>query len=264
MRLRRQCWRCRQLAASVDTQATASSNGGQKVLRYALRAAETGFDPAQISDLYSRTIVAHIFDSPYAYDFIARPTKLVLNTAEALPEISADFTTFTVRIRRGIYFQDHPAFKGLKRELTADDYIYAIKRFYDPKFKSPSVYVLENSKILGLSELRAAALKGAKFEYDRQVDGLQALDRYTFRVKLGEPSPRFHHNLADNAFIGAMAREVDEMYDEKQIMANPVGTGPYRLVDWRRSSRIVLEVIPVTAKISTTSRRRRVTGSVKE
>ena len=33
------------------------------------------------------------------------------------------------------------------------------------------------------------------------------------------------------------------MYDENQMMANPVGTGPYRLVDWRRSSRIVPEEI---------------------
>lgn len=224
--------------------ATTQDASEQKVLRYALRAAETGFDPAQISDLYSRTIAAHIFDSPLAYDFIARPTKLVVNTAAALPDISGDFRTFTIRIRPGIYFQDHPAFKGLKRELVAMDYLYAIRRFYDPKFKSPSIYILENSKILGLSELRAAALKGAKFNYDQEVDGLQALDRYTFRIKLGEPTPRFHHNLADNAFIGAVAREVDEMYDEKEIMANPVGTGPFRLVDWRRSSRIVLERNP--------------------
>lgn len=232
-------------AASASAVAqSGNGDGGLKVLRYALRAAETGFDPAQVSDLYSRTIIAHIFDSPYGYDFIARPTKISLNTAAALPEISSDFTSFTVRIRPGIYFQDHPAFNGKKRELVAQDYLYAIRRFYDPKFKSPNVYLLENSKILGLSELRAAALKGAKFDYNRDVDGLQALDRYTFRIKLGEPTPRFHHYLADNAFLGAVAREVDEMYDDKQMMANPVGTGPFRLADWRRSSRIVLERNP--------------------
>lgn len=235
------------LPAAAGTSAIAQSsngNGGQKVLRYAMRAAETGFDPAQINDLYSRTIVAHIFESLLAYDFIARPAKMVANTAEALPEISSDFTSFTLRVRPGIYFQEHPAFKGQRRELIAQDYVYSIKRFYDPKFKSPSVYLLDNSKILGLSELRAAALKGAKFDYDREVDGVRALDRYTLQIKLGEPAPRFHHFLADNGFVGAVAREVDQMYDDKQMMANPVGTGPYRLVDWRRSSRIVLERNP--------------------
>jgi ABC-type transport system substrate-binding protein len=220
------------------------SNGAKKVLRYAFRVAETGFDPAQVSDLYSRTVIAHIFESPLAYDFLARPAKLVPNTAAALPEISSDFTTFTIRLQPGIFFDDHPAFKGRKRELIAGDYVYSFKRFYDPKFKSPNVYLLENSKLLGLSELRAAALKGAKFDYDREVEGIRALDRYTFRIKLGEPTPRFHHLMADNALLCAVAREVAEMYDDKQMQANPVGTGPYRLVDWRRSSRMILERNP--------------------
>ena len=223
---------------------SANGNGAKKVLRYAFRVAETGFDPAQVSDLYSRTIIAHIFDSPLAYDFLARPAKLVPNTAASLPEISSDFMTFTVRLRPGIFFDDHPAFKGKKRELVADDYVYSFKRFYDPKFKSPNIYLLENAKLLGLSVLRAAALKGAKFDYDREVEGISALDRYTFRIRLGEPTPRFHHLMADNGFLCAVAREVAEMFDDKQMMANPVGTGAYRLAEWRRSSRIVLERNP--------------------
>ncbi|HVE90549.1 MAG TPA: ABC transporter substrate-binding protein [Burkholderiaceae bacterium] len=231
-------------ASPIAGAQSSAGSGPQKVLRYAFRVAETGFDPAQVNDFYSSSIVANIFDAPLAYDFLARPAKVVTNTAEALPEISADFTTITVRIRPGIYFQDHPAFKGQRRELVAQDYVYSIKRFYNPKFKSQNVTLLENSKLLGLSELRAAALKGAKFDYDREVEGVRALDRYTLRIKLGDPGPRFHFHLANSSFLGAVAREVDEMYDEKAMMANPVGTGPYRLADWRRSSRIVLEKNP--------------------
>jgi ABC-type transport system substrate-binding protein len=169
---------------------------------------------------------------------------VVPNSAERLPEISADFTTLTLRIRRGIHFQDHPAFKGQRRELVAQDYVYSIKRIYDPKFKSPRVYLLENARILGMSEIRAAALKGAKFDYDREVEGVRALDRYTLQLRFAEPNPRFHLYLADNSFLGAVAREVVEMYDEKQLMGHPLGTGPFRLADWRRSSRIVLERNP--------------------
>jgi ABC-type transport system substrate-binding protein len=215
-----------------------------KVLRYAFRVAETGFDPAQVNDLYSSTIIANIFDAPLTYDYLARPAKVVPNTAERLPEISADFTTLTLRIRRGIHFQDHPAFKGQRRELVAQDYVYSIKRIYDPKFKSPRVYLLENARILGISEIRAVALKGAKFDYDREVEGVRALDRYTLQLRFAEPNPRFHLYLADNSFLGAVAREVVEMYDEKQLMGHPLGTGPFRLADWRRSSRIVLERNP--------------------
>ncbi len=121
--------------------------------------------------------------------------------------------------------------------------MYSAKRHYNPKFKSPRIYLLENAGLLGMSEIRAATLKGAKFDYDREVEGVRALDRYTFRIKLAQPAPRFHFYLADTWF-GAVAREVDEMYDDKQMLANPVGTGPYRLADWRRSSRMVFEKNP--------------------
>jgi ABC-type transport system substrate-binding protein len=217
---------------------------GQKVLRYAFRVAETGFDPAQVNDLYSSNVIANIFEAPLTYDFLARPARIVPNTAAALPEITDEFRTLTFRLRPGIYFQEHPAFKGRPRELVAQDYVYSIKRIYDPRLKSPRVYLLENAQLLGMNELRAAALKGASFDYDHDVDGIRALDRYTFRIRLGEPSPRFHQYLADNSFLGAVAREVAELYDDKQLLGNPVGTGPFRLADWRRSSRIVLERNP--------------------
>ena len=229
---------------AVPAGAARAQPGEARVLRYAFRVAETGFDPAQVNDLYSNTINANIFDAPLTYDFLARPAKIVPNTAVELPEISGDFTTLTFRIRPGIHFQDHPAFKGRRRELVAADYVYAIKRFYDPRYKSPRLYLLDNAKILGLAQLRAAALKGGKFDYDAEVDGVRALDRYTLRVRLGEPSPRFYQYFADNGFLGAVAREVCEAYDEKAIMGQPVGTGPFRLTDWRRSSRIVLERNP--------------------
>jgi len=232
-------------AAAHPAPAQPRTDGARpKVLRYAFRVAETGFDPAQVNDLYSSTIISNIFDAPLTYDFLARPVKVVPNTAVALPEISADFTTLTLRLRPGIHFQDHPAFKGTRRELVAQDYVYSIKRIYDPKLKSPRVYLLENARILGMSEIRAAALKGAKFDYEREVDGVRALDRYTLQLRFAEPNPRFHLYLADNSFLGAVAREVAEMYDEKQLMGHPVGTGPFRLADWRRSSRIVLERNP--------------------
>ena len=44
-----------------------------KVLRYAARAAETGFDPVQVTDKYSRDICANIFDTPLRYDLMDRP-----------------------------------------------------------------------------------------------------------------------------------------------------------------------------------------------
>jgi ABC-type transport system substrate-binding protein len=230
--------------AAVTAQATPAASPQPKVLRYAFPVAETGFDSAQITDLYSRTVAAGIFEAPLEFEFLASPARLRPNTAAAMPEVSDDFRTFTFRIRPGIRFADDPAFGGRPRELTAADYVYAIKRHYDPRWKSGNLYLLENDRILGLSELRREALaSGRPFDYDREVEGLRALDRYTFQVRLAEPKPRFLHHFSDGSFTGAVAREVVEAYGDR-IGEHPVGTGPFRLAQWRRSSLIVLERNP--------------------
>ena len=219
-----------------------------RTLRYAFPIAESGFDPAQISDTYSRVVTAHIFEALYAYDHLARPAKFVLLTAAAMPEASEDFRTWTVKLRPGIFFAVDPAFKGpngqIPRELVAADYIYAFKRFADPKVKSPLWASMENRKLLGLSGLRKQALDSKQpFDYDKPIEGLRALDRYTLQFKVEDPLPRMQEMLAVSDLFGAVAREVTEFYGDK-IAEHPVGTGPFKLAQWRRSSLIVLERNP--------------------
>jgi ABC-type transport system substrate-binding protein len=224
--------------------ASTAQSTAPKVLRYAFRQPESGFDPAQIYDIYSRTVAANIFEAPLQFDYLARPPRVTPNTAAALPEISADYTTYTLRIRPGIYFDNDPAFNGKKRELTAHDYVYSFKRHFDPRWKSPNLYLLENAKIVGMAAVRQAALRDKQpFNYEREVEGLRALDRYTFQIRFAEPQPRFIYLLTDPAFLGGVAREVVEAYGD-QIMEKPVGTGPFRLAQWRRASKTVLERNP--------------------
>ncbi|MDN3918982.1 ABC transporter substrate-binding protein [Roseateles violae] len=216
-----------------------------KVLRYAFNAGETGFDPAQLSDLYSRIVTGHIFDGLYDYDYLARPYLLRPNVAEGMPQVSEDFRVWTVKLRPGIFFADDAAFKGAKRELVAEDFVYALKRFADPVNKSPNYSNLNDAGILGLDELRQQALKSKKpFDYDRTIEGLRALDRYTLQFRLREPRPRFLFTLAQGDLFGAVAREVIEHYGQDHAMEHPVGTGPFRLTKWRRNSLIVLEKNP--------------------
>jgi ABC-type transport system substrate-binding protein len=216
----------------------------RKVLRLAFTRAETSMDPAHIVDLYSRVLTAHIFEAPYTYDHLARPAKFRPQTAVGMPEVSDDFRVWTVRIKPGIYFNDDPAFKGKQRELVAADYVYAFKRIVDPKNKSPVVAGILEQKFVGLAALRDEAVKGNKpFDYDKPIAGLRAPDRYTLRVELEEPRPRFIETLAAPDLFGAVAREVVEHYGD-EIDGHPVGTGPFRLKSWRRSSEIVLERNP--------------------
>jgi ABC-type transport system substrate-binding protein len=217
----------------------------RKVLRVAFRVAETSFDPAKINDLYSRTVTPHIFEALYQYDHLARPAKIKPLLALGLPEMADGYRTWTVKVRPGIYFQSDPAFKGQRREVIAQDFIYPYQRIADPANKSPLWGFLEAQVgLVGLAELRQAALTGKQpFDYGAPIAGLRAVDRYTVQFKLKQPRPRFIETLAASDLLGAQAREVVEFYGEA-IDAHPVGTGPFRLKQWRRSSLIVLERSP--------------------
>jgi ABC-type transport system substrate-binding protein len=240
----RHCLAASALALLALTPAAAAEP--PKVLRYAFPVAETGFDPAKIGDIYSRIITAHIFEGLYSYDHLARPPRIVPLTAEGMPQHSEDFRQWTFKVRPGIYFADDPAFKGRRRELVADDYLYALKRVADPEVASSHWSEVEALGITGLAEYRATLRQGGNakpFDYDHPIAGLRLIDRYTLQLRLDKPRPRLPETLAQTDLYGGMAREVVEAYPGK-TMEHPVGTGPYQLKEWRRSSRIVLEKNP--------------------
>src|SRR5690348_12287270 len=213
----------------------------QKVLRVAFLIAETNFDPAAVSDLYSNNIIEEIFDSPLTYDFLARPAKLKPQTLEAMPEVTDNGRTYLLRLRKNVYYADDPVFKGRKRELVARDYEYAFKRIMDPAVRSPNTWLLEG-RVAGMEEAIERAKKTGKFDYDAPLPGIEVVDKYTLRIRLAKPDYNFLYILA-MPNIAAQAREVVEAYGA-DIGAHPVGTGPYRLVEWKRSAKIVIERNP--------------------
>ena len=206
------------------------------------RRRETGFDPARVNDLYSNTINEAIFDRLLTYDYLARPAKLVPMAAEAMPEVAENGKVYTFRIRKGIYFTPDPAFKGAKRELVAQDFVYSFMRFVDPKIRSP--YALprrrqdrgpRRSRRAG-EEDRQVRLRrqGARDGGGRSLHAALPARRRTTTTSRTSPSQLPSY---------AVAREVIEAYGEESI-AHPVGTGPYMLKSWSRRAKIVLEANP--------------------
>ena len=232
------------LGAATATAAAAApvqSGAPLKTLRYIFPAAETGFDPAITLDLYSAHVLQAVFETLYTYDYLARPAKLVPQAAAALPEVSADGKTYTIRLKRGIVFSPDPAFKGRRRELTMADYVYSWKRLFDPKLASPHAWLFQG-KVQGLDQLAIDAKKSGHFDYDAAVAGFELVDAYTLRIHLTQTDFNLGMILAHEP-TSAVAREVVAAYGDVkgEVSANPVGTGYYRLGQWVRGNRIVLE-----------------------
>ena len=208
---------------------------GGKVLHLFLSTSETGLDPAVASDIASLSLLENLFDPLLRYDYLARPLKLQANTTAGMPKVEDGGLTYTFTIRPGIFFTPDPAFKGGKREVTAADYVYSLKRLYDPMLKSPWLSLFEG-KIAGDKVLHD------QFSYDTPIAGLKAIDRYTLRIKLSAPDNNFLFYLATPS-TGVVAREVIEAYPG-QAGNHPIGSGPFMIGEWKHSDKIVLLANP--------------------
>jgi oligopeptide transport system substrate-binding protein len=224
----------------------ADAAGTDKVLRIA-SSDITSLDPQQGTDLYSTRVASAIFEALYEFEYLSTGSKVIPNTALAMPVVTDDGKTWTIRMKQGIRFADDPAFRGKPRELVAEDYVYSIKRTLDPNLRSGGDPALTDL-IVGARKIVDAARKpGGRFDYDAPMDGLRATDRDTLVLRLAHPDYTMLERLAGLPMM-AVAREVVEAAGG-DIMRRPVGTGPYRLREWRPASKLVLEANPGYRKV---------------
>ncbi len=224
--------------ASIHVRADAPAG----TLRVGLPLMPDTLDPARSDNMVTGNVMAGIYDALYTLDPLARPPVIVPLAATALPEVSADYRTFTIAVRRGIFFTPHPAFGGKPRELTAADFAYSIRRILDPKLRSPALFLLEN-KIEGLDALAARARsENRAIDYAAPVAGLVVVDRQTLRIHLNAPDPIFPFLLA-SPNLGAIAQEVVEA-EGNAYGQRPIGTGAYLVAEFTPGQRLVLRRNP--------------------
>ena len=211
-----------------------NTDTGQKTLNIGATAKVKGMDPIYTSDGASMREVSKIYEGLLEYHYLKRPYELRPNLAEAMPSLSKDGVTYTFKIKKGIFFHDDKAFPGGKgRELTAEDFVYSIKRLADPKLQGRGWWLLDG-KLQGLNQWRDKYSELPQTDYSEEVAGLKALDKYTLQFKLAKPFPQFLYALA-MPFTYAVPRKVVEHYG-KEFLNHPVGTGPFILPLFRQQS----------------------------
>jgi len=194
---------------------------------------------------------------------------------------SVAYSLYTLKLKKGIKYQYHPAFatnaKGKSyylnlsqdarrhlhiralrdfhrigtRELVARDYVYQIKRLASPKSQSP-ILGLMSQYIVGLSDLSKQLEKAYKHKqgfFDLRkfkLQGVKAIDKYTYQIKIKGVYPQFQYWLA-MSFFSPIPWEADRFYSELHDIEHninfdwyPVGTGPYKLIENNPNRRMVL------------------------
>jgi len=220
----------------ADPESANPELAGKKIYRHAMDQAPTSLDPVQAANVYANFVMLNAYDTLFGYKYLARPYELKPNLAADWPEISADGLVYTIRIKPGVRFVDDPAFPdGKGREVTAADFVYSIKRHFDPKNRPQGAW-LWSGRIAGLVEWKAAGP-----DYDVEVPGLRALDAHTIRIELTKPYPQLLYTLAQG-YSAIVPREVAEKYG-KEFAVRPVGSGPFKVISYD-TSQIVFERNP--------------------
>lgn len=219
-----------------EQQTTSESGHPIKVYRHAMDGTPGSFDPAQAASIYANFVVVNLYDTLYRYKYLARPYQLQPNLAASLPEVSDDGLTVTIPIKKGVHFINDDAFEsGAGRELKARDFVYSIKRHFDPNTRAQGAWLWQN-RIVGLDEWKQAGS-----DYDVEVEGLRALDDYTIQLTLTKPFPQLKHTFT-TGYSAIVAREAVEKYGQ-MLASHPVGSGPFMQVS-RNNVRTVLAKNP--------------------
>ena len=212
---------------------TASLEGSYTVYRHSMDGAPSNLDPARASNIYANFLVVNLYDTLYRYKYLARPYELEPNLAEHLPQVSVDGLTYMIRIKPGVHFIDDPVFReGKGRPVSARDFVYSIKRHFDPETRAEGAWLWQN-RIVGLDEWKE---NGA--DYKQEVTGLRALDDRTIQIQLIAPYPQLLHTLTQG-FSAIVPPEAVAFYG-KELAVHPVGSGPYRLRSFNTASAVMV------------------------
>ena len=199
-------------------------------------------DPIQADDSASRNLCGAVFDTLLAYDYLARPYKLVPSMLAQMPTHNADHSEYHFKLRGDLRFPDREGVPGGR--VTARDVKFSLLRLADGRNHSP-LYWIVRGRIRGIEEFNRLSLRtppGDFSIYDRDVPGIVIRGELDFTLKLVKPDPRFLYHLA-SPNTGIVSRRAVERFGA-DFFRHPVGSGPFVLESWIANYKLVLRRNP--------------------
>jgi dipeptide transport system substrate-binding protein len=165
-------------------------------------------------------------------DFERGTTNVVPGLAEKW-DISADGTVYTFHLRHGVKWQSNANFKPT-RDFNADDVLFAIDRQWKPDNPYFKVTSSNHSYFndMGMPKL---------------LRSVEKVDDYTVRFTLNRPEAPFLSDLAMEYAAIQSKEYADAMLKAgtpEKIDQEPVGTGPFMLVQYQKDAFIRYKAFP--------------------
>ncbi len=213
--------------------ATPSAAGSPKTggtLTLAYQSEPETLDPAIAWNVIDYGGIEHcIYESFFRY--AAKPgvagAEIVPAIAAAMPEVSPDGKTFTIKVKQGVKFAP-----PVNREVTADDFKYTFERMMRLP-RAPATYFYTG--VVGAVEYQA--------KKTAHISGFEAVDKYTVRITLKSPDLSFLKALTME-FTDVVPKEWVEKWGDKDFGRHPLGTGPFYMTEWTPGRQVVLKRNP--------------------
>ncbi len=226
-------------------------------------------DSVTCGDTMSAAVQGGFYEGLYNYHYLKRPIEIVPQLADGMPVITDDGMTYTVKIKKDIYYARNPCFgtesdgRYKTRTVTAHDFVLAYKRVGDFHVSTRLSLAFVQDKILGLRKYRQKTrnyIPGDFSRYEKEdLPGVVALDDYTIQFKLSKPFPQLQYILAMQCYApmahevisyhlctqddGKGGRETIPLKERTTEIRTPeaiVGTGAFILTDWVRGNKVIM------------------------
>ena len=183
-------------------------------------------DPIKILYDSDWKVASNIFEGLVSFDENNQITNELVDTII----ISKNKLEYLFELKDEVYFHDSPCFKdGNGRQLNSDDIRFTFERLSN-RLNNFSNWQLISNKILGINEYYQGTVDS--------ISGIQVIDSKRIKINLVNPYSSFLKILASPNFY-IVPKEAIEYYQER-FESNPVGTGPFRISEYKKSHRITL------------------------